>query len=233
MHLKPHIQKIYVVDDNEYTTRVVGLTLERAGYQVVTALSGEEALTEINANGLPDLAIVDYHMPGINGLEFCQKIHAFSDTPVIMLTAVHDEEIVQKCLETHCEDFVRKPFSPEVLLARVRRILTRFESYGTVGTLNTWVDGRLSVNFPQQMIEIDGAPVALTPTETKLLYVLMRQAGKPVQTDYILRRIWPQEDVFEDRLHVHVHRLRQKIGDTAAPTYIVSQRGRGYVFRTH
>lgn len=231
--MKPHTQKICVVDDNEYTTRVVGLTLERAEYQVVTALSAEDALAEINASGLPDLAIVDYHMPGMNGLEFCRKIHAFSDTPVIMLTAVQDEETVQKCLETHCEDFVRKPFSPEVLLARVRRILARFENLGAVSASTIWADGRLSVNFPRQMIEIDGAPVALTPTETKLLYVLMRQAGKPVQTDYILRRIWPEEDVFEDRLHVHVHRLRQKIGDTAASTYIVSQRGQGYVFRTH
>lgn len=227
-------QKILIVDDNEYTVRVVCLALEKAGYEVTGVLSGEEALAEINSQGLPDLAIVDYHMaPGMNGIEFCEKIHAFSDIPAIMLTAVQDGAVVQTCLEEHCEDYVRKPFSPDVLIARVRRILARFENFGLDAALDVAVDDRLTINFPHQMAKIYGKPVALTPTETKLLYVLMRQAGKPVHSDYILRRIWPEEDVFEDRLHVHVHRLRRKIEDKSMSRYIVSKRGTGYLFRMH
>lgn len=234
MTLSTRKQKILVVDDNEHTIRIVQFALERAGYAVVTALSGEAALAQMTKGGLPDLVIIDYHMsPGMNGAEFCQKVHAFCDMPVIMLTAVHNDEVVETCLSDHCEDYVRKPFSPSVLVARVRRLLARFENLGAGNTVYTPVDERLSVNFSQQTITVNGEPVSLTPIETKLLHVLMRQAGKPVRTDYILRRIWPQEDAFEDRLHVHIHRLRQKIEDTPDGRYIKSKRGTGYVFRSH
>lgn len=95
------------------------------------------------------------------------------------------------------------------------------------------MDERLSVDFPKRQAIIFGNPVSLTPTETKLLYVLMRQAGKIVKTEYILRRLWPLEPAFEDRLHVHMHRLRRKIEDNEDkmhPRYIKSERGSGYTF---
>ncbi|MCZ7671282.1 MAG: response regulator transcription factor [Chloroflexi bacterium] len=229
-----HAPKILVVDDNEQTVRIVQFALERAGYTVKTALSGESALAQIKEDGLPDLAIVDYNMlPGMSGPEFCQKIHVFCDLPVIMLTAVDDEKIVEACLCEYCEDYVRKPFSPTVLVARVRRLLARFENLGAGNTVFVPVDDRLTVNFSQQTATVDGEPVLLTPIETKLLHLLMRQADKPVHTDYILRRIWPQEDAYEDRLHVHIHRLRQKIEHKADGRYIESKRGTGYIFRTH
>ena len=93
------------------------------------------------------------------------------------------------------------------------------------------VDDRLSVDFGHQRVTVDGRAVPLTATESKLLYVLMRQAGKPLGTDFLLRRLWPAEEVFEDTLRVHVHRLRGKIEPTPArPRYVVTERGTGYCF---
>lgn len=226
-------QRILVVDDNEYTLTILRLSLEKAGYQVNTAVSGESALALVEAHGLPDLALVDYHMsPGMSGFEFCQYIHQFCDLPVIMLTAVQEEEVVVAGLENHAEDFIHKPFSPSILLARVQRVLQRVGSFHTHRLIQ--VDERLAIDFPCQQAFIDGQAVSLTPIETKLLYVLLRQAGEPVTTDYILRRIWPQEMAFEDRLHVHVHRLRRKIEIASRhEPYIQSRRGQGYLFQTH
>jgi DNA-binding response OmpR family regulator len=234
MNLDRTNQTILIVDDNEFTVRILQHALKRAGFEVEIAYSGEEGLELMRTCGLPDLAVVDYHMePGMNGIEFCKKVQTFCDVPLVMLTAVYDEEIIEHCLEKYCEDFVRKPFSPEVLVARIRRVLARFEPVSATKAVDIPVDEHLSINFAQQKANINGEVVSLTPIETKLLYVLMRQAGKPVKPQYILRRIWPQEMAFEDRLHVHVHRLRRKIEDKSRNPYIISKRGSGYIFRLH
>ncbi len=224
-------QRILIVDDNEYTLAIVRHTLERAGYVVLTASSGEDALVVMEEEGLPHLALVDFHMPaGMSGFKFCEIVHQYTDLPVIMLTAVHDPDVILEGLENHAEDYIQKPFSPAILLARVRRVLQRLGSFEAQPL--TQVDERLTINFPQQEAYLDGKLVPLTPIETKLLYLLMRRAGEPVNTDFILRRIWPQEMAFEDRLHVHVHRLRRKLEHESVPfPYIVSRRGRGYQFR--
>lgn len=225
---------ILVVDDNAYTLRIVQHTLEQADFKVLTATSGEEALEIISVKGLPHLAIVDLHMPpGMSGFEFCRTVHQYSDLPVVMLTAVNEEQTVLEGLEKHAEDYIVKPFSPGELVARVRRILQRMGGFAYTLTALTRVDERLEIDFPQRQALVEGEPVSLTPTETKLLYILMRQAGSIVTTDYILRRLWPTEPAYEDRLHVHLHRLRRKIEDhkdKSRPRYIVSERGTGYIF---
>jgi DNA-binding response OmpR family regulator len=234
MKIEATEQKILIVDDNQYTLRILRFALERAGFVVMEALSGEDALAAIQTAGMPHLAIVDFNMsPGMDGFEFCRRVHQFSDLPVIMLTAVHDEDVLLEGLEQHCEDFIYKPFSPDVLVARVRRVLDRMGSLGSERLAGILVDSCLTIQFPQQTAVLNGKPIRLTPIETKLLYLLMRQAGKPVNTDYILRRIWPQEIAFEDRLHVHVHRLRRKIEHAPQAPYIVSKRGTGYIFQAN
>lgn len=225
-------QRIMVVDDNTYTLRIVQHTLEQAGYEVSTAISGHEGLKLINRHGLPHLAIVDLHMPEMSGFEFCRTIHEFSDVPVIMLTAVNAEETVIEGLEKHAEDYIVKPFNPPELIARVRRVLARMEDYTYTLDSSTRIDERLMINFPLREAIVDGEPISLTPTETKLLYILVRNAGRIVTTDFLLGRIWPLQDAREDRLHVHVHRLRGKIEkDPNNPVYIVAERGVGYSFR--
>lgn len=226
------IQRILVVDDNTYTLRLVKHTLEQAGYQVSTAVSGEEALTLINRYGLPHLAIVDLHMPGMSGFEFCHTVHEFSDMPVIMLTAVGSEETIIEGLEQHAEDYIVKPFSGPELIARTSRVLRRMGDFNYTLDSTTVIDDRLVINFPSREANVEGEPVPLTPTEAKLLYILVRNAGRIVTTEFLLGRIWPLQDAQEDRLHVHIHRLRRKIElNHNQPAYIVAERGTGYRFR--
>jgi DNA-binding response OmpR family regulator len=226
-------QRVLAVDDNAYTLRLVEYTLREAEFEVMTAISGEDALNQISIHGLPDLAIVDLHMPGISGFEFCHRVHQYSDLPVIMLTAVNHETTVVEGLEKHAEDYIVKPFSPGELVARTKRVLKRMGELAYELEPQTQVDEHLLIDFPQRTAVVDGKPVSLTPTETKLLYILMRKAGQTVPTDFILRRLWPGEPVFEDRLHVHLHRLRRKIEGKKSKErrrYIYSERGSGYSF---
>jgi DNA-binding response OmpR family regulator len=229
--LTSEIQHILVVDDDPKIRRLVELKLDHAGFEVRTAASGGEALEIIARHGLPHLAIVDIMMPGMNGFEFCEAVQEFSDLPVIMLTAVDDEDMVIQGIERFAEDYIIKPFSPRELLARVQRVLRRIGDFAYTLEPITQVDDRLGVDFAHQHAVIDGQSIDLTPTETKILYIFMRNAGRTVTTDFLLRRLWPLEEVFEDTLRVHVHRLRQKIeADPGKPRYVVTERGLGYRF---
>ena len=226
------IQRILIVDDNTYTLRIVKHTLKQEGYHVSTAVSGEEGLTLIDRYGFPHLAVVDLHMPGMSGFEFCRSLHEFCDVPVIMLTAVGSEEAVIEGLEKHAEDYIVKPFNPPELVARVKRVLRRMGDYNYTLDSTTIVDDRLRVNFPNREAIVEGKPVSLTPTETKLLFILVRNSGRIVTTEFLLSRIWPMQNAQEDRLHVHVHRLRRKIEeDRDRHSYIVAERGIGYSFK--
>lgn len=224
-------QRILAVDDNAFTLRIVQHTLEQAGYQVVTAVSGQDALKMINRHGMPHLAIVDLHMPIMSGFEFCHAVREFSDLPIIMLTAVNTEDTIIEGLEKYAEDYIVKPFNPGELIARVERVLRRMGDYSYTLESTTRIDKRLKVDFPNREAIVDGEPVSLTPTEAKLLYILVRNAGRIVTTEFLLNRIWPMQDAQEDRLHVHVHRLRRKIeASHDEPTYIIAERGTGYRF---
>jgi DNA-binding response OmpR family regulator len=225
---------ILAIDDNLYTLRIVQHTLEQAGFKVMTAVSGEDALEVMAREGLPHLAIVDIHMPpGMSGFEFCRTVHQFSDLPAIMLTAVNEENTIIEGLDEHAEDYIIKPFSPAELVARVKCVLRRMGDFAYTLDPLTRVDELLTINFPERKAIVNEKQVSLTPTETKLLYILMRNAGQTVTTDFIIRRIWPLEPAYEDRLHVHMHRLRRKIEDKSRPRYITSERGAGYVFRAN
>jgi DNA-binding response OmpR family regulator len=225
---------ILVVDDNLYTLRIVQYALDNAGYKSHTVTSGEDAMKFIHDEGLPHLAIVDFHMPpGMSGFEFARMVHQFSDLPIIMLTAVNEEQTIIEGLEQHAEDYIIKPFNPGELVVRVQRVLKRLGDFAYDLKPVTCIDERLSIDFLQREAIIFGQATSLTPTETRLLYILMRQAGKIVTTEYLLRRLWPLEPAFEDRLHVHMHRLRRKIEDKedkTRPRYIKSERGTGYIF---
>lgn len=224
--------RILVLDDNYSMQRLVSTALQKSGFEVSTVSSAEEGLENIQRFGLPHLALVDIHMPyGMNGLEFCEAILAFSDLPIIMLTAVDEDETIIQSIDRFAEDYITKPFNPAEMVARVRRVLRRIGDFAYTLSTNTIVDEYLTVSFPYQKAYVDGTEIALTPTETKLLYILMRHAGQTVTADFILRRLWPMETVYEDRLRVYVHRLRRKIEQTPdQPKYILSQRGVGYQF---
>lgn len=229
---QPH--RILVVDDSDVSLQTVEMNLAEAGFVVMLAPSGEAAIELMAENGLPHLALVDVNMPdGMDGFEFCEKIHQFCDVPVIMLTAVDDEDIVIQAIEDYAEDYIKKPVSKGELIARVRRVLRRMGDFAFDLDSFTQADDELSVNFVRCEAQVRQEMVTLTPTETKLLYILMRSAGRLVTTSYLIRRLWPAElnKSHEDRLRVYVHRLRNKIELVPTePKYILSKRSKGYIF---
>ncbi|MBP9501955.1 MAG: response regulator transcription factor [Candidatus Promineofilum sp.] len=224
--------RILVLDDNYSMQRLVSTALQKAGFQVSVASSAEEGIENIQRFGLPHLALVDIHMPyGMSGLEFCDAVLAYSDIPIIMLTAVDEDETIIQSIDRFAEDYITKPFNPGEMVARVRRVLRRIGNYSYTLSPETVVDNHFIVNFPHQRVTIDGQEIQLTPTEAKLLYILMRHTGQTVTSEFILRRLWPMELAYEDRLRVYVHRLRRKIDrQPNRPTYIRSERGVGYSF---
>jgi DNA-binding response OmpR family regulator len=224
-------QRILVVDDDPAILQLVKIKLESAGYGVLTATSGVEALKVIGRQGMPHLAIVDINMPVMNGFDFCETVQQFSDLPVIMLSAQDEEDTIIRSISRYAEDYVTKPFSPRELVARVERVLRRIGDFGYTLGVTTTIDDRLTVDFAHQSALVAGRSIFLTPTETKLLYLLIRNAGHTITTDFLLRRLWPMEEMFEDTLRVHVHRLRQKIEPVPSqPRYVITERGIGYSF---
>lgn len=230
----PEVYRILVVDDSHSILEIVRFTLTHNGFQVMTADSGERALEIMESEGLPHLGLFDINMPmGMDGLELCEKVLQFCDLPIIMLTAVEETSTIVEAIDRYAEDYMNKPVKSGELLARVRRVLRSIGSFAYPLTPFVQVDDNLAVNFATLTAVVQGKQTSLTPTEAKLLYILMRQKGKVVGTEFILRRLWPAEtDVAdEDRLRVYVHRLRSKIeGKEAGPRYVVSKRRKGYAF---
>ncbi|MBI5880074.1 MAG: response regulator transcription factor [Chloroflexi bacterium] len=231
LNTEPKRKRILVVDDEPGIVDLLKLTFEQSGFEAVTADSGPKALELINTIGLPHLAIVDLNMPVMSGFEFCGIVQRFCDLPVIILTAVDSEDVVIKGIERYAEDYMTKPFSPRELVARVLRVLRRIGDFGYTLEPVVYIDGHLAVDFAHQLALVAGRAVTLTPTESKLLYILMRNGGRTVTNDFLLRRLWPMEEIFEDTLRVHVRRLRQKIEKNASsPAYVLTERGAGYRF---
>jgi DNA-binding response OmpR family regulator len=223
--------RILVVDDDPDIRRIVSFDLLKAGYEVFTAASGWEALAVIAQFGFPHLAIVDISMPEMDGFSFCQAVQQYSDLPMIFLSAASDEETVVRGLQQCAEDYVTKPFRLRELLARVERVLHRIGDWSYALEPIVRVDEHLAVDFAHQQAFVEGQPVALTPLETKLLYLLMRNAGRTVLSRFLLNRLWPNEDVLEERLRVHISNLRKKIEPIPSqPRYILTEHGAGYRF---
>lgn len=231
---QPENYRILAVDDSMTTLKMVENSLREAGFQVMVAPSGEDALQLMEEEGLPHLAVVDINMPlGMDGLELAEKIQQFSDMPVIMLTAVDENDTIVDAIDRLAEDYMTKPFSKGELVARIRRVMRRMGDFAFPLSAYVPVDDDLAVNFAKSIALVQQKEVSLTPTETKLLYVLMRSAGKLIASSYLLRRLWPHdlENASEDRLRVYVHRLRNKIEiDPSNPRYVLAQRGKGYSF---
>lgn len=230
----PNNYRILAVDDSLTTLTMVETTLRDAGFQVMVAESGEDALDVMKQQGLPHLAVVDVNMPlGIDGFELSEKIQQFCDLPIIMLTALDEAEIIIEAIDKYAEDYMTKPFSKGELIARVRRVLRRIGGFAFELKQYTEADEHLSVNYAESIAILDGEKVTLTPTEAKLLYIMMRSAGQIISSGFIMRRLWPQDlsNATEDRLRVYIHRLRTKVErDPSNPQYVLAQRGKGYSF---
>lgn len=224
-------KKILVVDDEERMARFIRLNLEHDGFQVIEAFKGMQAVGLLR-DKMPDAVILDVMLPDIDGFEVLQLIREVSTVPVIMVTAKGEEEDRVKGLELGADDYVTKPFSPRELVSRVRAVLRRVEQASNTGEGTIEVDDHLKIDFGRREIRLDGELVKLRPTEYRLLYHLVMNAGWVLTYDQILSKVWGYE--YRDEPHyvrLYVNYLRQKLEkDPANPVYILTERGVGYRF---
>jgi DNA-binding response OmpR family regulator len=223
-------KKILVADDEERIVRFIRLNLEQDGFQVVEAFSGRQALDKLRQT-LPDLIILDVMLPDLDGFEVLRMVRENHDVPVIMLTAKTEEDDRVRGLELGADDYVTKPFSPRELVSRVRAVLRRTEGQReSEGVIE--VDERLKIDFDRRQVWVEGKLVKLRPTEYRLLYHLVQNAGWVVTHDQILAKVWGYE--YRDEPHyvrLYVNYLREKLeADPANPKYILTERGVGYRF---
>jgi len=222
---------ILVVDDEERMLRFIRLNLEHDGFQVIEAVKGHEALDKMRT-GMPDLILLDVMLPDLDGFEVLKMVREISNIPIIMLTAKGEEDDRVKGLELGADDYVTKPFSPRELVSRVKAVLRRVESEGSGEEEVIEVDDRLKIDFNRREIWVEKELVKLRPTEYRLLYHLVQNAGWVLTYDQILSRVWGYE--YRDEPHyvrLYINYLRQKLEkDPTQPKYILTERGIGYRF---
>jgi two-component system KDP operon response regulator KdpE len=224
-------RRILVVDDEERMVRFIRMNLEHDGFEVSEAFNGKEAIQKIR-DVTPDLILLDIMMPDLDGFEVLETIREVSQVPVIMLTAKGEEDDRVRGLELGADDYVTKPFSPRELVSRVKAVLRRTE--GATGSMHGLieVDDRLKIDFDRREIWLEGKLVKLRPTEYRMLYHLVQNAGWVVTHDQLLTKVWGYE--YRDEPHyvrLYINYLRQKLEETPSdPKYILTERGVGYRF---
>jgi two-component system KDP operon response regulator KdpE len=227
------MMRILVVDDEPDVVESVrlGFMLQWRDVEVLGAGEGEAALDVVELEH-PDIVLLDVGLPGMDGYEVLRQIRAFSDVPVVMLTARDDAMDKVKGLELGADDYVTKPFNHLELMARVKAVLRRLELPAPASRAPSFKSGDLEVDFAKQEARLDGTRLDLTPTEYKLLYHLVRNAGHTLEHGTLLAKVWGREYVDEvDYIRVYIRRLRDKLGDSSeAPRFIRTERGLGYRF---
>ena len=224
-------RRILVVDDEERMVRFIRLNLEHDGFQVIEAHKGGPVLDMIRTQ-LPDLVLLDIMLPDIDGFELLRLIREANSVPVIMLTAKGEEEDRVRGLELGADDYITKPFSPRELVSRVKAVLRRVEMMAGNAEGVIEVDDRFKIDFNRREVRVDGKLIQLRPTEYRLLYHLVQNAGWVLSHEQLLMKVWGYE--YQDEPHyvrLYINYLRKKIEkDPANPQYILTERGAGYRF---
>jgi DNA-binding response OmpR family regulator len=218
--------KILVVDDDLELLGLIGFALRQAGYLVIGASDGHEALASF-AREQPDLVILDVNLPGLGGFEICRRIRAEATTPIMMLTVRNSEEDQVQGLDLGADDYLNKPFSPRTLLARVRALLRRAE----IDRPAAVAGGDLLLDVERQSVSVRGGPpIRLTNLEFRLLQYLLANAERTIPFERLTNHVWGYRGMGDRQLLKQlVHRLRQKIEENSAdPHFIVTVAGVGY-----
>lgn len=227
----PRRRRILVVDDEPRMIHFIRLNLEHDGFEVFEAASGLKTLDQFR-DQLPDLILLDVMMPDIDGFETLRLIREISNVPVIMLTAKGEEEDRVRGLELGADDYITKPFSPRELVSRVRAVLRRTEMPSTLTHEIIEVGERLKIDFDRREVWVENQLVKLRPTEYRLLYHLVQNAGWVVPHEQLLAKVWGYE--YRDETHylrLYINYLRKKLElDPSNPEYILTERGVGYRF---
>ena len=217
--------RILVVDDESQILRALQTSLQGAGYEVEVAATAAEALTSA-ATHPPDGVILDLMLPDGSGTDVCRELRSWTNVPIVVLSAVGDEQEKVTALDAGADDYVTKPFGIDELLARLRAALRRVDAVtGPVVEL-----GDLVVDLERRLVTLRGEPVSLTPTEFELLRLFVRNEGKLLTHPTILREVWgPRYGDESHYLHVYVSQLRRKIEpDPARPRFLLTEPGAGY-----
>jgi two-component system, OmpR family, KDP operon response regulator KdpE len=225
--------KVLVIDDESVIVEAVelGLSLHWREVEVIKAGNALEGLDMVEREQ-PNLVLLDIGLPGKDGYEALKEIRAFSDVPVIMLTARDDAMDKVRGLELGADDYVTKPFNHLELLARMKAVLRRLDLPAPTDRVPSFKAGDLEVDFGAAEARLGGRRLELTPTEYKLLYHLVRNAGQVLPHGTLLAKVWGREYVDEvDYVRVYMRRLRDKLGDDPEhPRYLRTERGVGYRF---
>jgi two-component system KDP operon response regulator KdpE len=222
---------VLVVDDEPRMIQFIRMNLELERYRVIQASNGLEALEKVRSD-LPDAVVLDVMMPELDGFETLRLLREVSGVPVIMLTVRDDEDDKVKGLELGADDYVTKPFGPRELTSRIKAVLRRAEMAGAVEKTLVKIDDYLQIDFANRRVIAGGKEIKLRPTEYRLLYHLVNNAGQIVPHETLLSKVWGYE--YRDETHylrLYITYLRQKLEpDSANPRYIFTERGVGYRF---
>lgn len=223
--------RVLLIEDDPQVSKLVTDYLNKNGYEVIPTADGPEALEFVKSRGLPHIALIDLMLPTMHGFELSSRLKSMADVPIIFVTSVNDTDTIVQGLKKYAEDFIVKPFELRELEARIQVVLARMPSLDYASEPVIKIDQHLQIDFAHNRIILDNKSTGLTPTESILLHVLLRNAGRVVENRMLIARVWPNEDVFEDTLRVHMHRLRRKLeADSHHPHYIRTERGVGYMF---
>lgn len=228
---KDDAKLILIVDDETRMRRFIQMNLDLEGYRSIEASNGLEAIERVR-DDLPDLVLLDVMMPELDGFEALQYIRETSTVPVIMLTVHNEESDKIKGLELGADDYITKPFSPRELASRIKAVLRRTEMDSPTEQSLVKIDDYLQIDFNRRQVFVDGKEVKLRPTEYRLLYHLVKNAGYTLTHETILSKVWGHEYRDESQyVRLYITYLRQKIEpDPSNPRYILTERGIGYRF---
>jgi DNA-binding response OmpR family regulator len=226
---KPGVEentRLLIVEDDPITRNLLEHVLGNEGYEVTAVRDGTAALDELQQHGLPHLVLLDLGLPGMHGFVLSERIKRMGDVPIIILTGDSSEEAIIRGIEYYADDYITKPFNVREVSARIQRVLSRMGNLGYAHSPDLVIDAHLSIDFVHNRLKLDERVLQLTPIETSLLSVLVRNKGQIVSSATLIARAWPNEDVYEENLRVQMSRLRQKLNRQ----YIQTERGTGYMF---
>jgi two-component system response regulator RegX3 len=226
------VTRVLVVEDEESFSEALGYLLRKEGFEVTLADTGPDALAEFERGGA-DLVLLDLMLPGLSGIEVCQKLRQTSSVPVIMLTAKDSEIDKVVGLEIGADDYMTKPFSSRELVARIRAVLRRQGDRTTEPIVTGVIEaGPVRMDVERHVVAVDGLSVSLPLKEFELLELLLRNAGRVLTRGQLIDRIWGADYVGDTKtLDVHVKRLRAKVEpEPSQPRHLVTVRGVGYKF---
>lgn len=221
---------VLIVEDNAEVVEAVSLCLQLRWPEasILIAAEGYRGIEMLEANSV-DIVILDINLPDIEGFQVLERVRSFSNVPVIILTVRGREEDQTKGLEIGADDYIVKPFRPRDLVARVNAVLRRSISPKAPGELPYIIRGKLTLNFTSNEAQIGDQTIKLTPTESKLLYVLMENAKSTLSSKNVSQQVWGKDDMNTDPVRTYIRRLRNKLNDNP-PQIILTEYGEGYKF---